>query len=70
MNWDWTRSLFPVTERLVYLNHAGVAPISSRSAEALQRYAHGASHQGGFAYAEFIDSEIERVRARAATLLA
>ena len=37
MNWQRTRSFFPVTRDLVYLNHAGVAPISTRVAEALSR---------------------------------
>jgi len=68
-NWARTRSLFPVTRELVYLNHAGVAPISTRAAEALARYAAEATRRGAFRYDAFYDSEIERVRGRAATLL-
>jgi cysteine desulfurase/selenocysteine lyase len=69
MNWNRTRSFFPVTRDLVYLNHAGVAPISTRVAEALRRYSDEASHRGAFDYASIYDAEVERVRARAALLI-
>ncbi len=54
---------------MAYLNHAGVAPISSRVQEALARYAGEASRSGAWRYGEFYDAEIERVRGRAAELL-
>jgi selenocysteine lyase/cysteine desulfurase len=69
MNWERTRSFFPVTQTLAYLNHAGVAPISTRVAEALARYSAEATQRGAFDYARSIDAEIERVRGRAARLL-
>jgi len=69
MNWARTRSFFPVTVDLAYLNHAGVAPISTRVEEALRRYAAEATRRGAFDYAAAYDAEIERVRARAAQLL-
>jgi len=69
MNWERTRSLFPVTEEVVYFNNAGVGPISSRVDEALRRYADEATRMGAFHYPRFFDAEIERVRARAALLL-
>ena len=69
MNWEETRSLFPVTHEIAYLNHAGVAPISTRVAEAIARYARGASERGAFDYTKTYDREIERVRERVATLL-
>ncbi|MDJ0849824.1 MAG: aminotransferase class V-fold PLP-dependent enzyme [Myxococcota bacterium] len=69
MNWQRTRSFFPVSDELAYLNHAGVAPISSRVEEALARYAGEASRRGAWRYGEFFDAEIERVRGRAAELL-
>ena len=69
MNWERTRSFFPVTQTLAYLNHAGVAPISTRVAEALARYAMEATHKGAFDYARTYDAEIERVRGRAAQLI-
>jgi selenocysteine lyase/cysteine desulfurase len=69
VNWARTRSWFPVTRELAYLNHAGVAPISTRAQEALARYAAEASERGAFDYARFYDAEVERVRGRAALLL-
>jgi cysteine desulfurase/selenocysteine lyase len=67
--WTRARSWFPVTEELAYLNHAGVAPISTRVESALQRYAREATRRGALHYARFYDAEIERVRERAALLL-
>jgi cysteine desulfurase/selenocysteine lyase len=69
MNWERTRSFFPVTQTLAYLNHAGVAPISTRVAEALARYITEATHKGASDYARAYDAEIERVRGRAAELI-
>ena len=69
MNWARTRSFFPVTRDLAYLNHAGVAPISTRVVEALARYSADASQRGAFEYDRVFDAEIERVRACAAQLL-
>ena len=68
-NWKRLRSLFPVTENLVYLNHAGVAPISSRVDEAIRRYLDEATRLGASNYAKFYDREIERIRKRAALLI-
>ena len=67
--WARTRSFFPVCRELVYLNHAGVAPISTRAAEALARYAAEATRRGALHYDAFYDAEVERVRGRAAALL-
>jgi len=69
MNWERTRSLFPVTREVVYFNNAGVGPISSRVDEALRRYSGEATRMGAFHYPRFFDAEVERVRARAALLL-
>jgi selenocysteine lyase/cysteine desulfurase len=69
MNWQRTRSFFPVSREIVYLNHAGVAPISTRVEEALRRYAALATSRGAFDYAASYEAEIERVRGRAAALL-
>jgi selenocysteine lyase/cysteine desulfurase len=40
---DLTREM-PIRERMVFLNHAGVAPISARAAAALSQYAEHAAH--------------------------
>ena len=69
MSWERTRSFFPVTRTLAYLNHAGVAPISTRVAEALARYSAEATDRGAFDYQRSYDAEVERVRGRAARLL-
>ena len=39
MDLESIRTLFPVTERWIYLNHAAVAPISRRVADAVEGYA-------------------------------
>jgi len=70
VNWARTRSFFPVTGELAYLDHAGVAPISTRVEEALARYAAEASRYGAFRYGRVFEAEVERVRGRAAALLA
>jgi selenocysteine lyase/cysteine desulfurase len=67
--WNRTRAFFPVTRDLVYLNHAGVAPVSTRVEDALRRYLDLATSQGAFDYARSYDAEIERVRGRAAELI-
>ncbi len=69
MNWERTRSWFPVTREIAYLNHAGVAPVSTRVEDALRRYADEATRRGAFHYSQVYDSEIERVRRRAAELV-
>lgn len=66
--WARVRSLFPVADEYAYLNHAGVAPISTRVEEALGRYVAESTHKGAFHYG-FFDREIERVRGRAAELI-
>ena len=69
ISWNRTRSFFPVTRELVYLNHAGVAPISTRVEDALRRYSAEATGRGAFDYTRAYDAEIERVRGRVAALL-
>ncbi len=69
MSWERTRSFFPVTESVVYLNHAGVAPVSTRAAEALERYLAEATRHGADDYVARYEREIERVRGRCARLI-
>jgi len=69
INWSRTRSYFPVTRELAYLNHAGVAPISTRALEAIERFTAEATRFGASRYTRAYDREIERVRGRAAELL-
>ena len=69
MNWERTRSWFPVTREFAYFNHASVAPVSTRVQEALERYTAEVTRHGARNYAAFFDAEIERVRRRAAELI-
>jgi len=69
VGWSETRDLFPVTREIVYLNHAGVAPVSTRVADALRRYVELATTRGAFDYARDYDAEVERVRRQAAALV-
>ncbi len=69
MDWESTRDWFPVTRELIYLNHAGVAPISTRVRDALARFSREALERGAFQYEPFFDTEIERTRGHVATLL-
>jgi selenocysteine lyase/cysteine desulfurase len=62
------REQFPVTERLVYLNHAGVAPLSRRAAEAMKQIADDVCLYGSLHYDQWLDA-YEGVRVAAAALL-
>lgn len=59
------RDAFAVSEELAYLDHAGVAPIPRRAAEAMRRATEEAERLGSLADA---DPGAERVRAAAAEL--
>ncbi|MFU8858118.1 MAG: aminotransferase class V-fold PLP-dependent enzyme, partial [Deferrisomatales bacterium] len=62
------RRLFPVTEHLCYLNHAGVAPISTRVAEAMGLATEECLRWGAFRY-ERLFAGVEAARRSAARLL-
>jgi cysteine desulfurase/selenocysteine lyase len=69
LDWRRFRSAFPATDDLVYLDHAGGGPLSSRVQERLARYAHDAAHLGAFEGPAVWETERERTRERAAQLL-
>ena len=48
--WEKYRDQFPVTKNLTYLNHAAVAPLSRKCAEAMQHLAQDALDFGSFHY--------------------
>ena len=50
------RTEFPVRERLIYLNHAGVAPLCRRSADAMKHLADDALNFGSFHYGEWLET--------------
>ncbi len=62
------RGLFPVAERWAYLNHAGVAPLSRASVDAITRYAEAAARDGGQATPDN-DARVEEVRAAGARMM-
>ncbi|MBL8178751.1 MAG: aminotransferase class V-fold PLP-dependent enzyme, partial [Bryobacterales bacterium] len=48
------RSQFPVSDRFTYLNHAAVAPLSRRAAEAMQSLAADCLHFGSYHYDQWL----------------
>ena len=66
--WQQYRREFPVTERLVYLNHAAVAPLPRCSAQAMQAFAEDALQYGSLHYDEWLDT-YEALRQSAAKLM-
>lgn len=66
--WRQYREEFPVTQNLVYLNHAAVAPLPRRSAVAMQKWAQEALDFGSLHYERWMDA-YERVRVAAARLI-
>lgn len=68
MNIEEIRKYFPVVDELVFLDHAAVAPISTRVVGAVEECLQWAGEGGGNAAAEF-EREIERVRRLVARLI-
>ena len=66
--WRRYRDEFPVTENLIYLNHAAVAPLPRRSALAMQRWAEEALQFGSLHYDRWLDT-YENLRVAAARLI-
>src|SRR5450759_3894262 len=52
--WQRYADQFPVRENLVYLNHAAVAPLPRRCAEALKHLADDCLHYGSLHYDEWL----------------
>jgi len=50
------RDQFPVTSSLIYLNHAAVAPLSRRTAEAMQQFSDDACRNGSFNYDKWLEA--------------
>ncbi|MEO7144917.1 MAG: aminotransferase class V-fold PLP-dependent enzyme, partial [Bryobacteraceae bacterium] len=66
--WSQYREQFPVTSHLVYLNHAGVAPLSKAASDAMRHLADDACQFGSFHYQEWL-AAYEGVRTAAARLI-
>ena len=66
--WQQYSDEFPVTQKLVYLNHAAVAPLPRRCAAAMQSFAQDALDFGSLHYDQWLDA-YEAVRVSAAKLI-
>jgi len=66
--WKQYREQFPVTERLIYLNHAAVAPLPRCCAEAMKGLADDALEYGSLHYNKWLDA-YEGLRVAAARLI-
>jgi selenocysteine lyase/cysteine desulfurase len=66
--WRRYADQFPIRHNLIYLNHAAVAPLCRRSAEAMQHLAEDCHRFGSLHYSEWLDA-YEGLRRAAACLL-
>ena len=66
--WRQYRDQFPVAERLIYLNHAAVAPLPKRCAEAMKSLADDALEYGSQHYDKWMDT-YEALRVASARLI-
>jgi selenocysteine lyase/cysteine desulfurase len=62
------RSLFPVTEHYIYLNHAAVSPLSTRVRDAMNHLVNDVTLNGSVNYYDWLET-YERARAAAARLV-
>jgi len=66
--WSQYRDQFPVTERLIYLNHAAVAPLCRAASDAMKRLADDACLYGSYHYSDWVDA-YQALRVAAARLI-
>jgi len=66
--WEAYRDQFPITQEVVYLNHAAVAPLSKPAADAMKRLADDAWRFGSCHYSEWL-ATYEGLRVAAARLV-
>lgn len=62
------RSLFPVTEKYIYLNHSAVSPLSTRVRDAMNALADDVTRNGAVNYSDWLRT-YERTRESAARLV-
>jgi cysteine desulfurase/selenocysteine lyase len=65
---DRLRSLMPITERLVYFDHAAVAPLPAPTRDAIQTWLTQATEQGDLLWPQWA-ARIEQLRTTAARLI-
>jgi cysteine desulfurase / selenocysteine lyase len=66
--WKQYADQFPIRDRLIYLNHAAVAPVSRRVAEAMKRWADDCLFFGSLHYDQWL-AAYEGLRVAAANLI-
>jgi cysteine desulfurase/selenocysteine lyase len=66
--WETYADQFPVLENLIYLNHAGVAPLAKPAADAMQRLTEDACRWGSFHYSQWLEA-YQGLRLAAARLI-
>jgi len=62
------RDEFPITQKFIYLDHAGIAPVPLRVTKAVENYLQESSHCGAFAYPNW-QKKIDGVRNACAKLI-
>lgn len=67
--WDRLRGQFPVTEELIYLDHAAVSPLPLRCREGIERYLDELSRFGAAHYPEILLEPLHRARRLSARLI-
>jgi len=68
MHWHELRSLFPVTEQHIFLNHAAIAPLSTKAADAMAAHVRDVATEASHGYPRWL-KQINKVRKLAATLI-
>lgn len=66
--WEKYADQFPVRDNLIYLNHAAVAPLPRRTADAIRHYAADCLHWGSYHYPEWL-AVYDEIRKSAARLI-
>ena len=67
-DWDSLRHFFPVTEKYIYLNHAGVSPLSTQTQSAMEAFLKEAT-ENGYTNSQMWTETIESCRQSAAKLI-
>ena len=68
INWNEWREQFPVTENYIYMNHAGIAPLSVRARDAMREFLNDATDDGAI-HSEDWATTAEACRQSAAKLI-
>lgn len=66
--WARYRDQFPVTQKLIYMNHAGVTPLCTAAANAIRRLTEDAELYGSYHYEDWLHT-YEGLRAASARLI-